>query len=94
MRQNLKKERIKSMKKFNPDDYDLELLLQIVQAKAAQISSGHLTILKFSTEWKVMLDTPNLDTGKGREEVKKLKPFDTLKDALIDLLLREEVKNV
>lgn len=82
------------MRIFNQEDFDLELILQIAQAKASQKSDGHLTLLKFTTGWKVILDTPNLDNGKGREIVKNLKPFNTLKNALIDLLLREEVKNV
>lgn len=81
------------MRKFNPGDFDLELLLQITQAKAVKISDGHLSFFKFGSGWKVMFGTPNLDTGKGRVEVRDLKTFDTLKDALIDILLREEIKN-
>jgi hypothetical protein len=44
---------------------------------------GHFTIFKFSTHYKAMIGTPNLDTGDGREEVKKLKSSPTLEGALV-----------
>jgi len=77
---------------FDPESFDLELLLQITQAKASAISDGHLSIFKFTTHWKVILGTPDIDSGKGREEIRKLKPFFTLKEALIDLLIQESVR--
>ena len=75
------------------NELDLELLIQIAQAKAASISDGHLTLMKFSTHWKIMFGTPNLDNKSAREEVRKLKPHDTLKEALFNTLMLPEVKN-
>lgn len=80
-------------KEIDPESVDLELLMQIAQAKAGSISGGHLTIMKFSCHWKVMFKTPNLDGKSGRDEVRKLKPYDSLKKALFDILTTEEVKN-
>lgn len=65
-------------------------LLQEAQECAEAIDSGHLTILRFSSEWKVMLGTPNLDDdygqGSGRDEVWQLQGFTALEAALADLL--------
>lgn len=77
----------------NPERYDLELLMQIAQAKAASISDGHLTIMKFTTHWKVLFGTPNLDSKLGRRQVWHLKSYGSLKEALVDILTREEVKH-
>ncbi len=81
------------MKELDPETVDLELLMQIAQAKAASVSSGHLTIMKFSTHWKILFGTPNLDSEDGRIQVWNLKSYDTLKKALVDILTMEEVKH-
>ena len=50
-------------------------------------ADGHLTILKFTSGWKVALSTPDLDSrGAGREQVAMLPTFKTLEEALQHLL--------
>ena len=46
----------------------------------------HLTILRFTTGWKVAWGTPDLDTGQGRDQVGSLPSFPTLEGALKNLL--------
>jgi len=65
---------------------NLKTLIRIAEQLSERKSDGHLTIMRFSTHWKVMLETPDLDCSKGRDEVLKLKGFDTLEDALADLI--------
>jgi hypothetical protein len=49
-------------------------------------SAHHVTIMGFTTHWKVMPGTPNLD-GEGREEVWNLTGYERLNDALAAALL-------
>ncbi len=56
---------------------DLRTLITLAEMKAKDYD-GHLTIMRFSTEWKVMFGTPNLDTGDGRKQVKALKGYESL----------------
>lgn len=42
---------------------------------------GHLTIFKFTTGWKAMTGTPDLDSSYGREEVGRLPAFSSLEKA-------------
>lgn len=49
-------------------------------------ADGHLTILKFTSGWKVAFSTPDLDVGAGREQVAMLPAFKTLEEALQHLL--------
>ncbi len=51
--------------------------------------NGHLTIMRFTTCWKAMFGTPNLDSGDGRAEVRDLEKFPTIEEALINLLIDE-----
>jgi len=66
---------------------DLDTLIFLAENFAEQFEDGHLTIMKFTTEWKVMLGTPNLDSEEGRKEVSKLNGHKTLEKALLDLIL-------
>ena len=61
-------------------------LLKIAELIADDAHKGHLTILKFTTHWKVFFGTPDLDTCKGRELVNKIFPFDSLDEALSNLI--------
>jgi len=61
----------------------LEDLIDLIEIIAKRQSDGHLTIMKFTCGWKVMVETPNLDSGAGREEVWVLKTYPTIKDALV-----------
>ena len=65
---------------------DLRTLITLAEMKARDYD-GHLTIMRFSTEWKVMLGTPNLDTGEGSEQVRTLKGYESLEDALLYLII-------
>jgi len=75
--------RITSDKKF------LQFLDQ-AEDLAIEKADGHLTIMRFTSCWKVMLGTPNLDCGDGREEVRNLKSFYCLHDALRNLIETSE----
>ena len=68
---------------------DLRTLISLVEIKARDYS-GHLTIMRFSTEWKAMLGTPELDTGEGRKQVRALKGYESLEDALSYLVIDEQ----
>lgn len=68
-------------------DLNLETLIGLAEMLATEEADGHITLMRFTTGWKVFLQTPDLDAGTGREEVANVKMHSTLKDALIDLLL-------
>lgn len=77
----------KSFSKFVAEileDYigEPESLLKKFEKEANSKTDGHLTIFKFTSEWKACLGTPNLDTGEGREQVRKLKGCKTLAEAI------------
>ncbi|MBU1023488.1 hypothetical protein KKB99_04280 [bacterium] len=65
---------------------DLRTLITLVEMKARDYD-GHLTIMRFSTEWKAMLGTPNLDTGEGRNQVRTIKGYESLEQALLYLII-------
>ena len=67
----------------------LALLLSAVEGTALRRYDGHFTILRFTTHWKAMFGTPDLDTGEGRASVDRPPSFPTLPLALIALLVRE-----
>lgn len=75
------------MPKIEPkyEDLDLAALLAMAEYIAEKRHDGHLTMLRFTTHWKCMFGTPNLDTG-ARDEVHALQGAPTLRDALINLL--------
>jgi len=56
-------------------------------------SDGHFTLMKFTTHWKAMFFTPDLDGKKGRRQVSLIFPGRTRKEALtlaIAELLKKE----
>ena len=55
---------------------DLVFLLETLERIANEAFDGHLTIMKFTTGWKIVFGTPNLDIG-GRSEITKLKTHKT-----------------
>jgi hypothetical protein len=63
--------------------YFLEMAEKIARDKF----DGHLTIMKFTTHWKAMFGTPNLDVD-GRAEVRSLSKFDMLDECLRDLVIK------
>jgi len=72
------------------DSMDLATLVSLAENLANE-QDGHLSIFRFTTGWKVILGTPNLDTGQGREEIKKLKAYKSLRYALASLILKTDV---
>lgn len=65
-----------------------ETLLEFAQKIAIKKYDGHLTVMRFTTHWKVMFGTPNLDID-GRKEVRKLQAYPTLEEALRALINQE-----
>ena len=68
---------------------DLNTLIQIVEELAKNEADGHVSMLKFTTGWKVFFGTPNLDIGEEREQVAKLQAFETLSQALEHLIINK-----
>ena len=65
---------------------DFRTLITLAEMKTKDYD-GHLTIMRFSTEWKAMLGTPNLDTGEGRKQVRTIKGYESLEQALLYLII-------
>jgi len=63
---------------------DIGKLMVLVEELAH--SREHYTILKFSSHWKSMWGTPNLNDGSGRVEVENLEEHGSLESALLDLI--------
>jgi hypothetical protein len=69
------------------EEFKLELstddLLTLVCMAAKYHEDGHLTILKFTTGWKCMIGTPDLDSGGGRNQIAAIKSYKSMDDAII-----------
>lgn len=63
-------------------------ILEIIEALSKQ-DDGHFTIFKFTTHWKVMIGTPDLNGNPQRELVNTLPKGKTLEKALLDMLSKE-----
>ena len=67
-------------------------LLEHAERLAVQQADGHVTIMRFTTGWKVMLGTPEMTaeftgenfeiTGGGYGDVQKITAFKSLQEAL------------
>jgi len=68
---------------------DLGTLIQTVEEMAKNEADGHVSMLKFTTGWKVFFGSPNLDIGKEREYVANLQSFESLEQALEDLIINK-----
>jgi len=62
---------------------DLNTLVELAEIKAKVENDGHFTIMKFTTGYKVLRGTPNLDGISSREKISALRSFMDLEDALI-----------
>lgn len=71
---------------------DVGALVKEVEEMAKNEADGHVSMLKFTTGWKVFFGTPNLDVGEEREKIGKLQSFESLEEALQDLIVSK--KNV
>lgn len=75
------------------DTKDLMELLELLTSRHIGKYDGHLTIMKFSTNWKVMAGTPDLDHGKGRGQIRDASVGETLEKALfaeIERIIKED----
>ena len=61
---------------------ELDVLLGMAESLARQRADGHLTLLRFTTGWKVALRTPDLLGQRGHGEVMHLTSYPTLPEAL------------
>lgn len=66
---------------------DIAFLLQEVVKIANKHYDGHFAIFSFTTHFKAGFGTPDLDSGAGREQIRKRPGFPTLQSALADLIL-------
>ena len=71
--------------KQNISTDDLIVLTNLV---AKRYADGHLTILNFTTGWKCMVGTPDLEAGEGRKQLAALQTHESLNDALVGELKR------
>jgi hypothetical protein len=66
---------------------DVRTLFSLAEKKAQRDSDGHLTIMRFTTHWKVFSGTPDLDAGNGREQIRDLSGHESLEEALLYFIL-------
>lgn len=82
----------------------LAALLKKAERLATERADGHLTIMRFTTGWKIMLGTPETTieftscpcceiTGGGYAEIKKLQSFQSL-EAALEGLFREKAGTI
>lgn len=62
-------------------------------SKMKSAHDGHFTLMRFTTHWKAMFNTPNLDSGDGRDEVKRIEPSETAEGAVI-IAIRDLMKEI
>lgn len=75
---------------ITPDELNnlnLYQLFKIIEDIAELEHDGHFTILKFTSGYKVGFNTPDIRTGLDNEKISNMRYFNTLKPALIDLIL-------
>jgi hypothetical protein len=70
-------------------------LVEICSEMRSGMRDGHFTLMKFTTHWKASFSTPDLDSGKGRKQVRELAAFKTKNEAIINAIreLMKEIKN-
>jgi hypothetical protein len=68
---------------MSQEDRLLEML-RLAEDFADSHEDGHLTIMRFTTGWKIMFGTPEL-TIDGRDEIWRLATFKSLEAALENL---------
>ncbi|MEA3459438.1 MAG: hypothetical protein U9R11_01985 [Chloroflexota bacterium] len=72
-----------------PEQLDIGTLLKVVIREADEHYDGHFTLLAFTTGFKCAFGTPDLDSGQGGEQVRKLPNHEKLQEALVDLILNK-----
>ena len=59
-------------------------LVDLLVALASERSDGHITIMKFTTNWRVSLGTPN-----DRGQISEMAVGNTFEEAVLELLANE-----
>lgn len=72
----------------------LDILIGLAEEIAKKETDGHLSMLKFTSGWKVFLGTPDLGIESGRGEVSKLESFSTLEKALEYFIVNSQYQDV
>ena len=57
------------------------LLLDMLELRAAATADGHFTVMRFTTNWRVSLDTP-----RSREDIQEMFEGQTFEEAAIKAL--------
>jgi hypothetical protein len=77
--------------RMNPNEQRLIALIRLAEDLAVHFADGHISILRFSTGWKIILGTPEMTiemdsdfkiTGGGYADVQKRPHFESLEAAL------------
>jgi|GEM_PF-2881973 len=63
------------------DENNSEMLIELAEQKAFDLSDGHVTLMRFTTGWKIFGGSPDL-TPASKERLSKLRVHETLEDAL------------
>ncbi len=71
-------------------EFDLDTLMGLVELMAWHETAGQITLLRVPGGWKVALGMPDFETEEGRAVVLRLPAYDQLKDALVELLVRQK----
>ena len=66
---------------------DVEHLLTLVTVEAKRLHDGHYAIFSFTTGYKVVFGTPDLDSGQGRSQLAAMPSFPTLQEELLAALV-------
>jgi hypothetical protein len=67
------------------ESLDLDTLMALAERIAVERDDGHFTLMRFTTGWKCMRGTPDLD-GDGRTEVAALPAFGSVREALASFI--------
>ena len=69
-------------------EMDLKTLMTLAENKATALHDGHLTIMRFTTGWKLIPGTPKLDSyrGKERNRIAEISSFGSIQDALLSFV--------
>jgi hypothetical protein len=77
--QNSRVDRLKG----NSQELDLKTLLAALEERAVARADGHLTIMRFTTGWKVLIGTPDYSY---RSEIEVLPAYTSLYEAILGVL--------
>lgn len=85
-----KKAHLDLLKNKTLDSLGTDKLLESMSLYARRKYDGHFTLFSFTTGYKAAFNTPDMDSGEGRQQVERLPSFPNLHDALVHALLSKE----